>query len=192
MEILEKMVSDDLKQFEAFPKIARLNRECVITEKIDGTNAQIIVTPEGEVLAGSRTRLITPENDNFGFARWVEQNKESLKRLGYGRHFGEWWGTGIQRTYSLSEKRFSLFNVHAWKDGLPEGLPSNVGVVPILYQGIFSSQAVKDALWKLESEGSTAAPGFLNAEGIVLYHTASKSLYKVTLVGDEKPKGSKE
>jgi hypothetical protein len=55
--------------FEAFPSIARLSRDMIITAKIDGTDAQVIVTDDGEVYAGSRTRLITPENDNFGFAR---------------------------------------------------------------------------------------------------------------------------
>jgi hypothetical protein len=32
-------------EFAGFPKIARLSRECVITEKIDGTNAQIAGQP---------------------------------------------------------------------------------------------------------------------------------------------------
>jgi ATP-dependent RNA circularization protein (DNA/RNA ligase family) len=54
--------------FEDFPKIARLSRECCITEKIDGTNAQVVITEDGQVLAGSRTRFITPEDDNYGFA----------------------------------------------------------------------------------------------------------------------------
>src|SRR5436305_1822690 len=100
-------------EFNAFPKIARLNRECVITEKIDGTNASILIDEDGVVMAGSRTRWITPENDNFGFAKWVEANKSELMKLGVGHHFGEWWGSGIQRGYGLTkgEKRFSLFNV---------------------------------------------------------------------------------
>ncbi len=61
---------------------------------------------------GSRTRWITAQDDNHGFARWVEGNKQELLKLGAGRHFGEWWGSGIQRGYGLQkgEKRFSLFN----------------------------------------------------------------------------------
>ena len=50
----------------------------------------------------------------FGFARWVETNRERLiTLLGPGLHFGEWWGSGIQRGYGLTkgDKRFSLFNV---------------------------------------------------------------------------------
>lgn len=80
--------------FEPFPKIARLSREIVVTEKIDGTNAQVFITDDGRVLAGSRTRWLTPESDNFGFAAWVHANQFNLKQLGQGRHYGEWWGAG--------------------------------------------------------------------------------------------------
>ena len=52
-------------EFREFPKIPRMFRECVITEKIDGTNAQVIVTEDGRVAAASRSRLITPESDNL-------------------------------------------------------------------------------------------------------------------------------
>lgn len=89
-------------EFVEFPKMPRLSRECVITEKIDGTNAQIFIADDCEtMLIGSRTRWITPENDNAGFARWCMEHKEDLLRLGPGRHFGEWWGQGIQRNYGL-------------------------------------------------------------------------------------------
>src|SRR5438105_3732245 len=100
--------------FEEFPKIARLSRDCIVTEKIDGTNAQIFITEDGTIHFGSRSRWITPENDNYGFARWATEHKEDLLKLGPGRHFGEWWGCGIQRGYGLKEKRFSLFNVMRW------------------------------------------------------------------------------
>lgn len=55
--------------FEAFPKLYRLTGPVIVTEKLDGTNAQIIITENGNLYAGSRTRLITSESDNFGFAR---------------------------------------------------------------------------------------------------------------------------
>jgi hypothetical protein len=54
----------------------------VITEKLDGTNAQIFIADDGEVIAGSRNRWITPLNDNFGFARWVFENEDALRALG--------------------------------------------------------------------------------------------------------------
>jgi len=46
-------------EFKEFPKIARLSRECIITEKIDGTNASILITDDGDMFFGSRTRWIT-------------------------------------------------------------------------------------------------------------------------------------
>ena len=102
-------------EFREFPKMARLSREVIITEKLDGTNAQIYISDDGQtMLIGSRTRWITPQDDNHGFAKWAESHRDELLTLGPGRHFGEWWGQGIQRGYGLKEKRFSLFNVQRW------------------------------------------------------------------------------
>jgi hypothetical protein len=170
--------------FESFPKIARLFRDCIVTEKIDGTNAQILVTPD-EVKAGSRNRWITPEADNFGFARWVQANADMLRGvLGEGRHFGEWWGPGIQRGYGLAEKRFSLFNVSKWRDVQPP-----LYCVPVLYESDFSTTRIEGVKDMLRSHGSFASPGFMRPEGIVVFHTASGQLFKSTLEDDEKPKG---
>ena len=182
--------------FEAFPKIARLNRNCVITEKLDGTNAQVIVTEDGEVAAACRTRLITPEDDNYGFARWVEAHKDELRELGPGRHFGEWWGAGIQRKYGLkgSDKRFSLFNVSRWSNLDPEGprRPDCCDVVPVLYSGPFKSEVVDMWIERLRTFGSQAVPGFMKPEGLIVWHEAARQLYKVTCEKDEKPKGLAE
>jgi RNA ligase len=171
--------------FEGFGKIARLNRDCIITEKLDGTNAQVFISEQGEVRAGSRNRWIFPEDDNYGFARWVESNKDELLKLGPGRHFGEWWGSGIQCGYGLTEKRFSLFNVNRWGGWRP----SCCHVVPTLYSGPFSMEKVDDALWALRNGGSHAAPGFMRPEGVIVYHTAARTLFKATLEKDEQPKG---
>ena len=118
--------------FKPWPKILRLEkkRPPVFTEKIDGTNACIVIAYKNpdentiafkdvdriitSIWAQSRTRLITPKNDNYGFAKWVEANWEDLLSLGEGYHYGEWWGQGIQRGYGLTEKRFSLFNTRRW------------------------------------------------------------------------------
>ena len=67
-----------MPEFVKFDKIPRLNREIIITEKIDGTNAGIYVDEVGDVYAASRTRWITLESDNFGFARWVEEHEDEL------------------------------------------------------------------------------------------------------------------
>ena len=51
-------------EFRAWPSIPRLYRDCVITEKIDGTNAAVVVTDDGQVYAQSRKRVITRGDDN--------------------------------------------------------------------------------------------------------------------------------
>jgi len=129
-----------MSNFEPFPKVPRLNRKVVITEKIDGTNASVWITNSDEldhpdpsvvsivdtntgpmmIRAGSRKRFVTPNSadnkqaDNFGFAAWVRDNAEELVKLGEGVHYGEWWSKGIQRGYGLNHRRFSLFNTARW------------------------------------------------------------------------------
>ena len=187
--------------FVPFPKIARLRRECIITEKIDGTNAQVTITEDGRIFAGSRSRWITPESDNHGFAAWVRDHHDELLTLGPGSHFGEWWGSGIQRGYGLQkgEKRFSLFNVSRWclhgatperwgEEKMQQVLPPCCGLVPILYRGDFATHIVESTIVVLSNGGSHAAPGFMDPEGIVVYHTASGHLYKRTVKNDEVPK----
>jgi hypothetical protein len=192
--------------FQEFPKIARLSREIIITEKIDGTNAQILITDNGGFFTGSRTQWITPEKDNAGFSRWAFENKEKLLKLGTGRHFGEWWGSGIQRGYDLpkGEKRFSLFNVSRWAlygtepkritmadpriEKYQEVLPEGVGLVPELYRGLFDTQKIDEILWQLKINGSQASKGYLRPEGIVIFHVAGNVGFKKTIEKDEIPK----
>lgn len=285
-----------MSEFERFPKIARLNRDIVITEKIDGTNACVMIEQlagdpacvggvlpcscmkrpdildyavvDGRVFgvrAGKRTSWLNPADgknwDNHGFGAWVLLNAAELVAfLGPGRHFGEWWGAGVQRRYGVPNKRFSLFNVArygaadavadprcavtpkewakleatgmAWElfPNGPEGAirhkfhegkkvcacrPAQADVratiggvlvepVPVLYRGpwfgtLYINSTGGDyahngfapalALQKLETEGSVAAPGFMDPEGIVVFHEASGQLFKATVEGDEKPKG---
>ena len=178
--------------FEAFQSIPRIARECVVTEKIDGSNGQVYVGDDGGVMAGSRNRWLGLEKteDSFGFARWVKDHEEELRTgLGPGRHFGEWWGAGIQRRYGIAEKRFSLFNVARWadnrdRDKFPGDRPACCHVVPVLYRGCFSSGIVDGVLADLASNGSRAAPGFMRPEGVVVWHEAARVLFKKTLDGD--------
>jgi hypothetical protein len=177
--------------FTPFPKIARYSKEVIVTEKIDGTNAQIYISDDGkEIFAGSRTRWISPGDDNFGFAAWVEKNREELLKLGPGNHFGEWWGAGIQRKYGLNEKRFSLFNTHRWGDDATR--PACCSVVPVLWQGNADVMDPVVILNHLQKTGSHAAPGFMKPEGIVIFHTASGALFKKTLEKDNEPKSVSE
>ncbi len=168
--------------FVEFQKIGRLDRECFVSEKLDGTNACVLVTDDGHLLAGSRTRWITPEDDNFGFARWAKEHEAELLTLGPGRHYGEWWGAGIQRRYGQTVKRFSLFNTARWTEATPP--PACCSVVPLLHVGRFDTEAIRAAADRLIVSGSVAAPGFMKPEGIVVYHAHANQYFKFTLDGD--------
>ncbi len=217
-------------EFQKFSKIPRLSRDITISEKIDGTNAQLFIvkfTPEinKEILisdpidilvttdehyaifAGSRNRWITPEKDNYGFAKWVKLNSKELLKLGEGHHYGEWYGNGIQRKYDLKEKRFSLFSVKKWarhgedlieyKSPNPKEPskfqkypPKCCDVVPVLWKGNFDTNEIEKVVEDLKNKGSVAVPGFMNPEGVVILHHASGQLFKKTCVNDEKPKSN--
>jgi hypothetical protein len=188
----QQMVSMGMKPdvpFVEFPKIHRFNRTIVVTEKLDGTNAQVYISDDGDrVFAGSRNKWISVEDDNYGFARWVKDNQDELRKLCPGSHFGEWWGQGIQRRYGLAEKRFSLFNTARWNAENPP--PACCHVVPLLAQGLITEVDVRAVLLSLAENGSVAAPGFMNPEGIVVYHSPSRNLYKMTLDKNDEHKGA--
>lgn len=192
----------DLIEFQPFPKMARYSRQSLVTEKIDGTNACIFITPSGAgIMAGSRNRWITPSDDNYDFAKWVEENRTELLKLGPGRHYGEWWGRGIQRNYGLTERRFSLFNAMRWHGvgdkprefptadprvlKKTELAPECCHVVPILGYVPFGSHHIEECVENLRRHGSLASPGFTNPEGVVVYHVAGNVGFKKTLDGDE-------
>ncbi len=202
-------------EFTEFEKISRLNREVIVTEKIDGTNGQVHIRLANPIdfehgydcqievdgvahyiRAGSRNRWVphVGGDDNNGFGRWVYQHAHELAALGTGAHFGEWWGLGIQRKYGVPEKRWSLFNVARWRDPGDHFAPANAvlvptccNVVPILAIGV-GMAPVEEGLMKLRADGSYAAPGFMKPEGVVAYHTHSRTLFKVTLERDQEPK----
>lgn len=177
-----------MSEFKPFEKIFRLSREIIVTEKLDGTNAQIVITEDGQFLTGSRNRWITPENDNYGFSRWANENKDELLKLGVGQHFGEWFGKGIQHGYGGAiEKTFALFNVSRWG----QERPLCCSVVPTLYVGNFDTNKINEVLEDLRLNGSKMVPGFMKPEGIIIFHTPSGFLFKKTVVKDESPKGIK-
>lgn len=206
--------------FQAFPKIPRLYKDITITEKLDGSNAQILIAPSpnhgiGErmpnvitrvhltvndvvydVFAGSRNRWLAAggKDDNFGFGAWVQDNAVALVEiLGEGRHFGEWWGNGIQRGYGLpkGDRRLSLFNVGVWdwlsdyEARLARTVPPELCVVPTLYRGPYAAGVVEDALQRLRDQGSAAVP-FMSPEGMMVYHEAAKQYFKVPLDTEHK------
>ena len=122
-------------KFKAFPKIpsiknlARVLRDInpdkqewqfIGTVKLHGCNAAIGYS-EGEVFYQSRNRIITPEDDNYGFAAWAEENLKPKLLDSIGRStitgtliiYGEFIGQGIQKGVAVSElpKSFVAFAV---------------------------------------------------------------------------------
>ena len=129
--------------------------------------------------------------------------------LGVGLHYGEWWGSGIQRGYGLKkgERYFSLFNVRRYTEGdllladdednsqnqAPFTTP-NLRLVPILNLFEFNTTIIARDVAAMRHHGTylaDAEPGF-KAEGVVVFHTAANMVFKVTVENDEKPKGSTE
>lgn len=213
-------------KFEAWPKIPRLGNETVqVTEKIDGTNACVVILPylpdhEPLVQAGhatvlgdedtnemytfatqSRKRFIWPgkQSDNAGFAAWAwEHRSELATTLGYGKHYGEWYGQGIQHGYGLKEKRFALFNASRWEDldKKEHGIEA-LEVVPVLYDGPVSFldnghphfEPVKLSIETLRRVGSFAVKGYMSPEGVIAYYRLARVSYKAFLHNNTTPKG---
>jgi len=199
-----------MTEFIEFKKIPRLSRECVVSEKIDGTNGVIYIGEDGEFLVGSRSRWIGEHTDNHNFWHWATKNKADLLKLGPGFHYGEWWGSGIQRGYNLpkGEKRFSLFNVVRWclateeprlisidpktkEEKYQQRLPGCCSLVPVLWTGMFDTVFIEGVLTMLKAIGSKASPGFMDPEGVIVYHQAGNVMFKKTIKKDDEYKGLK-
>jgi hypothetical protein len=171
-------------EFKRWPKIPRIENETyTVTEKIDGTNACVVIDAEGNVGAQARNGLIHPntkkdkQRDNLGFAAWTEANADDLRRLGEGHHYGEWWGIGINRAYGLDHRRFSLFSW--WTPD--ELMPKCCYRVPVLAQKVSLAEVCELVVPGLKEHGSVAAEGFMRPEGLVLRSTAHGGLFKVII-----------
>lgn len=194
-------------EFEAFRKIERLNNAYItITQKLHGSNAAVCIHKRPVVFRDeteyvydlycqSRTRIITPESDNFGFAAFVHAHKqEFIEKLGEGLWFGEWCGPGINSGEGLTEKTFVLFNVEKFPEGRP--LPPQTMVVPLLYKGPFEQTEIEKAMEELKTNGSKLVPGFTRPEGVVVHLLGSGIRWKKVFNSEEsawkKGDGTKE
>ena len=65
-------------EFREFPKIARLSREVIISEKIDGTNAQILITEDGQILTNVPFFITDQEGKNY---QGITDEKGSCGRI---------------------------------------------------------------------------------------------------------------
>lgn len=196
-----------LGEFKKWGSTPRWHKGLTITEKIDGTNACIVIY-NGEVKAQSRNRMITPDDDNAGFAKWVYENAGALTdTLGYGYHYGEWYGQGIQKNpLGIEGKRFALF--HATKYTLENGFDlervDGLETVPLLFHGQANLYTIPNIIQELEIYGSKVAgakkehkevevPGIGDmvhyfvaapAEGVIVWHKETQQKYKILLKDD--------
>jgi hypothetical protein len=93
------------------------------TVKLHGTNAAVVGKPTGEIFTQSRTRIISLNDDNAGFAAFVAENKDFFRNIIRDLIveldnttvflYGEWCGGNIQSNIGLNKlsKRFVIFQV---------------------------------------------------------------------------------
>ena len=156
--------------FYKFPSIE--NRRCIVSDvlekfapeggvevvgvnKLHGSNSAIVKhSHDGPITFQSRSRIITPTDDNSGFATVMTQNMdaanqmfaqiESIADLQYPIVvYGEWCGKGIQKGVALNEidKMFVIFKImtgadktwldmESWKEIQVPPLIRNIGEIP--------------------------------------------------------------
>jgi hypothetical protein len=165
-------------EFREWDKIPRISPfKVTVTEKINGTNSCIIIADGKIVGTQSRKRLITPENDNFGFASWVKEHEEELKALGDGYHYGEWAGPGIQTNpHGLEKKTLYLFNTFRWNPNNPNR-PECCDTVPVLFEGELEPGKIQELLDDLKETADTNE----TPEGVVVYYHAFRKYTKHTI-----------
>lgn len=83
--------------------------------KIDGTNGQVWLSEEGQIMAGSRNRTLSSESDNAGFYAWASTNqklKDYFKKYPHHTLYGEWLVPHSIKTYRDDAwRRFYIFDV---------------------------------------------------------------------------------
>jgi len=103
------------RDWAAYHNVAPRKRVFVGTVKLHGTNAGISLL-DGQIVYRSRTREITPDDDNSGFARHMSAHEAALREMlsAIGDDvsiFGEWCGAGVQSSVGISaeQKLFVTF-----------------------------------------------------------------------------------
>ena len=101
--------------------------------KLDGTNGGVQIFSDGRVAVQSRSQIITPENDNLGFAAWVSQNIDYFASLASAENvtvFGEWCGKGIHKRTAVSMCDRKIFAVFAVQFGGESGKLAKLEIHP--------------------------------------------------------------
>ncbi len=203
-DMTEALGVNTMGDFKGWGFTTRENKNKTITEKIDGTNGCIVIY-NGKVSAQSRKRIITPDDDNYGFARWVYDNAGALMdTLGFGYHYGEWFGEGIQKNpLGIEGKRFALFHPTKYTEanGFELSKVDGLETVPLLHHGQCDVWTIPNIMQDLDTYGSKVVgaartainvPGIeevafhraADAEGIIIWNNETKTRTKMLLEND--------
>lgn len=91
------------------------NGLCYVFPKLDGSNAQVFTASNGEICSGSRKRVLSSDNDNQGFHKFISE-QSNIKRLLLDfttiRLFGEWLVPHTLKTYRDDAwNKFYVFDI---------------------------------------------------------------------------------
>ena len=159
------------------------NGMCYVFPKIDGTNAQ--VWKNGILMAGSRNRELSLENDNADFYKWVlEQDNIDLFFCKYPhlRLYGEWLVPHSLKTYEEKAWRnFYVFDVMEGERYLPYEEyaallePFGIEFIPPLCK--VENPSYERLISQLEKNGYLIEDGKGIGEGIVIKNYNYKNKY---------------
>lgn len=133
------LVKDIQYEYQEMPPTLLLSG----TVKVHGTNASVVIAPDGSQYPQSKNNVLTLKEDNCGFANWHKDKIDVFARFkelivsdfGINDHesiviYGEWAGKGVQKGVAISEvdKFFYIFGVKIVPDeadgGWISGYPS--------------------------------------------------------------------
>lgn len=178
-----------------FP-LSELDSPLHLSVKIHGTNGAI-GTDGKNVWCQSRTRILSVDRDNYGFAKWVERRKEyilnkyqELNCQGEILLFGEFAGKGIQKNVGVSnlDPFFYLFpgqlDFHSIEERIYPALEVDSSFkYPGLNRANFVVQSLEEIVAKIDQkcpfyESLTGLVGV--GEGIVIFNNPpTRPLFKI-------------
>ena len=172
----------DIEGFRKYASVFDPGEEVVVTEKIHGQNARFVVTEDGELHVGSRSRWLNPDPKSNSWAHVAEKYglKEKLTNYPGFVLFGETYGNNADMTYGVNRKEngdeFVAFDL--WDSNKGEFLGFNaftsicrslgIPTAPVLDRFCFDSTRVTPEQLLKMAEGQTTMPGEHVREGFVI------------------------
>lgn len=151
---------------------------CYVFPKLDGTNGSVWLADDGYPYAGSRNRVLAPDEDNAGFCQFIEsEEKFKLFLMAYPhlRLYGEWLVPHSLKTYREDAwRKFYVFDVydHSEEKYLVyeeyKALLDGYGIDYIPPLCIMKNATYENLLVELENNGFLIQEGGGSGEGIVI------------------------